>query len=101
MQIQTLLIILEHPMLVPARLTDTELVTSFLQSRNVLCFVAGVDHDKNDVDDRLGRKTRNGRGSNVFDAQGVLSKRCTDLPRLLLKSMRPFRVVLNQKNRSS
>src|SRR3954465_6942193 len=100
MQIHLLLIVLEHPMLVPARLTDTELVTSFLKSRKILCFVAGIGQDKNDVDDRLGCKTRNGGGPDVFDAQGALAESRGDPLRLLLESMRPLRVVVNQKNGS-
>ena|ERR1022692_4101905 len=100
MQIHFIIATFEHPMLVPPGLTDMELITSSLQSRSVSCFVARVCQDKNDVDDRLGRKARNGCGSDVFEAQGVLAKDRSDSLGLLLKSVWPLRVVLNQKNRS-
>ncbi len=59
MQIYIIARAFEHPVLVPAGLSNNELVTSSLQRRRVFCFACRVGHDKNDVNYRLGRETPN------------------------------------------
>ena len=59
MQIHPVLGSLEHPVLIPARFADTELIAGFLEGSHVRTFVPRVSHDENDIDDRLGRQVWN------------------------------------------
>ena len=66
MEVHVCLGTFEHAVLVPARLTDTEPITGFLQRRSILSFLGGIGHHEYDIDNRLGREAGNGCRARVF-----------------------------------
>ena len=88
----------EHPVLVPVRLADLELVAERLQRADVGPLVSGVAHAEHQVDDRLGGESRDRGGAGVLEEQGPVTEHPLHLVDQRSSDGRPGRVRVDEQD---
>src|SRR5680860_196596 len=92
---------LEHAVLIPVRLANTQHIARLRQRTNVAILVGRVGYGQQDVDDRLGGEAGYRGRADVLDSERPLTQRGLDPPGLAGEQLGPRRVVLHELDRAA
>lgn len=89
---------LKHTVLVPVGFSDTKQIAGGLQGWQVGIFIGRVGDHEHQVDDRLGYQAQHRRRAGMLNPQGPTPKCSPDSVSLMLKELRPLRIVVDNPN---